>query len=162
MKYRIEQDTNAESPRGIDDHDCFIVAKHPQFHVPAPGERHIPEHAKELVDRYAKTHWVFPIEAYIHSGVRLAFSQEGQFPDRRWDVSQVGYVFVSKRDWRLSKSAKLRAKGCIETWNQYLGGDVWGYVIEDDDGKRLASCWGFYGKAYAEEQAKEAMASCAA
>ncbi len=162
MKYRIEQDQDAMSPADSGDRDLFIVAKHPQFHVPAPGEKTIPEQAKELVDRYAKTHWIMPIEAYIHSGVRLAFSQEGQFPDRRWDVSQVGFVFAAKSQWRLSKSARKAAASLLENWNQYLSGDVWGYVIEDDNGKHLNSCWGLYGKDYAEDQAKEAMASLAA
>lgn len=29
--------------------------------------------------------------------------------------------------------------------NQYLLGDVWGFVVEDKDGEHLDSCWGFFG-----------------
>lgn len=159
MKYRIEQDDDPQRPNEWGDDGLFIVANHRQFWVPAPGEKSIPQYANEVVDRYKKTHWVFPLEAYIHSGVVLAFSQEGNFPDRRWDVSQLGFVFASKKEWRLSASARKAAAGHIETWNQYLGGDVWGYIIEDEEGNHLDSCWGFYGKEYCEEQAKEAMAS---
>jgi hypothetical protein len=91
--------------------------------------------------------------------VVLALSQEGNFPDRRWDVSQLGFVFISKKHWRLSKSARKGALATIEEWNMYLSGDVWGYVIEDDEGNELESCWGFYGREYCENEAKSVMAA---
>lgn len=128
------------------------MAKHSDFYVPEPGQKRIEITAKELVEKYKKTHWIFPIEAYIHGEVRLAFSGTGNFPDRRWDVSQVGFVFATKNDWRLSKSAKRAAEAKINQWNQYLSGDVWGYVIEDENGKTLESCWGFYGRDYCEKE----------
>ncbi len=159
LSYEIIQDQTAESPREWADTGLFLVANHRDFYVPEPGEKRVPESANEVVDKYSKTHWVFPIEAYIHSGVVLAFSQEGNFPDRRWDVSQLGFVFAAKEEWRLSKSARKAAAGLIATWNQYLSGDVWGYAIKDEEGATVDSCWGFYGREYCEEQAKEAMAS---
>lgn len=161
MKIRIEQDEDARSPSEDADNDIFLVANHSQFYVPEPGEKRVPDYADELIDRYRKTHWVFPIEAYIHSGVVLAFSREGNFPDRRWDVSQLGFIFVAKKVWRLSKSARKAAEALIEEWNQYLSGDVWGYIIEDDDGEELHSCWGFYGREYCEQAANEEAKSLA-
>lgn len=159
LKLHIEQDQDAQSPQSDGDTDLFIVASHPQFTVPVPGEKTVPQYAKEIVDRFKKTHWLFPIEAYIHGNVAIAFSQEGQFPDRRWDVSQVGYVFAAKSEWRLSKSARKAAASFIETWNQYLSGDVWGYVIANKDGETVDSCWGFYGKEYCQKQGEEALAA---
>jgi len=159
MKYRIEQDTDAQSPSDLGDKDLFIVAKHRDFYVPAPGEKRVPEYANEVVEQFKKTHHVFPIEAYIHSGVVLAFSQEGNFPDRRWDVSQVGFAFASKKEWRVKAKAREAAASLIEQWNQYSSGDVWGYIIEDDEGNHVDSCWGFYGRAYCEQEAKSAMES---
>lgn len=32
----------------------------------------------------------------------------------------------------------------MDEWNQYLSGDVYGYVIEHN-GEHVDSCWGFYG-----------------
>jgi hypothetical protein len=158
-KYRIEQDDNPESPAKWEDENLFLVANHSQFYVPAPGEKAVPQHAKEVVDKWKKTHWVFPVEAYIHSGVSLALAGEGSFPDRQWDVSQIGFVFVSKLEWRLSKSARKCAVSYLETWNTYLSGDVWGFIIEDEDGNEIHSCWGFYGKEHCEEEAKASFAS---
>ncbi len=144
----ISQDTDAQSPQEYGDSGLFLVANHRQFYVPEPGEKRIPSDPDELVSRYAKTHWVFPLEAYIHSGVSLALSREGNFPDRQWDVSQLGFVFASKKIWRLSKKARSAALSLIKTWNQYLSGDVWGYEVGED------SCWGLYGYDYCVKEAK--------
>jgi hypothetical protein len=92
-----------------------------------------------------KKYHVFKLEAYIHSGVVLALSREGDFPDRRWDVSQLGAVLVSKEEARTKAKARTIALGLIETWNDYLSGNVYGYQIEDAEGNELESCWGFYG-----------------
>jgi len=57
-----------------------------------------PDKSSEGYEEWKEWHskyWIFPLEAYIHSGVRLALSYEGNFPDRRWDVSTtwVGFCF---------------------------------------------------------------------
>ena len=92
-----------------------------------------------------KAFHVFPLEAYIHSGVCLALSREGDFPDRRWDVSQLGAVLVSKKEARTKAKARTSALGLIKTWNDYLSGNVYGFEIEDASGQVIDSCWGFYG-----------------
>jgi hypothetical protein len=119
---KIERDEMAENPSSWGDTSLFLVANHRQCWIPEPGEKRIPQEAKQLVDKYKKTHWIFPLEAYIHSGVVLALSNEGNFPDRQWDVSQLGFVFASKGEWRLSKSARKASLSLIEQWNQYLSG----------------------------------------
>jgi hypothetical protein len=156
LTVRIEQEEDAQSPREDGDTGLFLVANHRDFYVPEPGEKRIPESANEVVDKYTKTHWVFPLEAYIHSGVRLALSGEGNFPDRQWDVSQLGFVFAAKSEWRLNKSARKAALALIETWNMYLGGDVWYWTLTDSEGKMVESCGGTYGF---EEAKKDATAA---
>lgn len=154
LKIKIEQDQDAESPSAWGDNSLFLVANHRDFYVPEPGEKRCPSDPAELLEWYKSTHWIFPLEAYIHSGVRLAFGHEGNFPDRRWDVSQLGFIFAAKKEWRLNKSARKAAASLIETWNQYLTGDVYGYIVEDGEPDE-ESCWGFYGYDYCVEQAKE-------
>lgn len=68
-----------------------------------------------------------------------------------------------------SRALREVARQCVETWNQYVSGDVWGCVVqvyenvavdEDDDpeweevseGWAQESCWGFYGSDYAKEE----------
>jgi hypothetical protein len=154
MKYRIEQDTDATSPSDWEHKSLFIVANHRDCYIPEPGQKRIPSDPAEVVGNWKRTHWVFGLEAYIHSGVVLALSGEGNFPDRQWDVSQLGFVFVAKKEWRLRKSARKAALSKVAEWNQYLSGDVWGCIVEDDDGNEVDSCWGFYGREYAESEGK--------
>ncbi len=114
----------------------------------------INEEAKEYLKRY----YIFGLEAYIHSGVRLALSNEGNFCDRQWDVSQLGLVFVSKEEWKTRAKAREAALGLISTWNEYLDGNVYGIVKEEYDANKTPmtqdSCWGFYGYDYALEALK--------
>jgi len=94
---------------------------------------------------FFKKYHVFGLEAYIHSGVVLALSNEGNFCDRSWDVSQVGLVFISREEFKRRDRARKMALGHIETWNDYLSGSVYGYSIEDQEGNSFDSCGGFYG-----------------
>ena len=153
LTVKIEQEEYAQSPQEDMDTGLFLVANHRSFYVPEPGEKRIPDSANEVVDKYKKTHWVFPLEAYIHSGVRLALSGEGNFPDRQFDVSQLGFVFASKKEWRIQKSARKAALSLVERWNQYLSGDVWDWQVLDAEGKQLDSCGGCYGLEYAKGEA---------
>lgn len=160
MKLLIERDEHASSPSEYGDEGLFIVANHRQFYVPAPGEKRVPNSANEVVDKYSDTHHVFGLEAYIHGGVVLALNGEGNFPDRQWDVSQVGFVFASKAEWTNRADARKAVLGKVEEWNQYLSGDVWGYIIENDEGYDVDSCWGFYGEEYARQEGEAALAAC--
>lgn len=153
LTVKIEPEENAPSPAEIGDTGLFLVAKHRDFYVPAPGEKTIPENAGDVIAKYKKTHWIFPLEAYIHSGVVLVLSGEGNFPDRQWDVSQLGFVFAAKKEWRLNKSARKAALALIEEWNQYLSGDVYQWDILNEKGETIESCGGCYGFEYAKKEA---------
>lgn len=58
------------------------------------------------------------------------------------------------------ESDEAHAKEIIEAdigeFKKYLEGEVFGYVVEDPDGEHLDSCWGLYGREYAEEEAGRA------
>ena len=162
MNYTIDEDLTAPAPNEWADTNLFIVAKHPDFYVPEPNEKSIPEDPDEVTEKYVNTHWIFDMEAYIHSGVHLSLAGKGNYPDRRWDVSQLGFVFVSKEEWSTEAEAKEAAIGLIDSWNMYNSGDVWGYTITDDEDNEVDSCWGMYGHDYCEQEAKDAMASLVA
>jgi len=141
-----------ESGMGGPDEDqdagAFLVAGHRQFSVPFPGEKRGP--TADQVNAWTErgTHHRFPLEAYIHSGVVLAFSSEGNFPDRRWDVSNpVGFIFLCREEWPDEDKARGYAAGMLKHWNDWLSGNVYGFMIEGkaDPGEDLDSCWGFFG-----------------
>jgi hypothetical protein len=45
----------------------------------------------------------------------------------------------------------------VQRYDQYLTGDVWGYVIEDSARNELESCWGFYGERYCQIEGDNVM-----
>jgi len=105
----------------------------------------------DKLNRVLESHYLMlPLYLYDHSGITMrcsAFSCP-------WDSGQVGFIFVSKADarkefGRLTKATVARIeqslRGEVETYAQYLEGDVYGYEVEDSDGETLDSCWGFYG-----------------
>ena len=107
---------------------------------------------------------LFPLYMYDHSGIGLSLDNSYYPYNCPWDAGQVGYVLVDRQEAlkRLGKkrmSAKLRKRICqiiqaeVDTYNQYLSGDVYGYVISKD-GKQIDSCWGYYGMEDVEEQAR--------
>jgi hypothetical protein len=104
--------------------------------------------------------FMLPLYLYDHSGLTMR-TTSFSCP---WDSGQVGFIYVTKDDvrkeWgkqRISKKleeliySNLRAE--VETYDQYLTGDVWGYIVTVDD-EIVDSCWGFYGYDYCEEEAK--------
>jgi hypothetical protein len=157
----IYSDDDADSPQEWGDESVFLVGFHRQFYVTTPMVQ-----KPDDIDAMQKTHHVLPLEAYIHSGVVLALAKSAEaarFPDRRWDVSLLGAVFVAKTEARTKAKARQLAQSLIESWNDYLAGNVYGYVVKDSEGEVMDSCWGYYGdyeKSGVLEAAREA-AECA-
>ncbi|GLT12196.1 hypothetical protein ACFQFQ_31835 [Sulfitobacter porphyrae] len=94
---------------------------------------------------------ILPVFLYDHSG--LAMNTIGFHCP--WDSGQVGYVYVTLEAVRtefgakrVTKALRERAedilRGEIATYDAYLGGRVYGYVIEQD-GEEIDACWGFVG-----------------
>ena len=157
-KIKIYQDEGYNiSPDEDKNEDLFLVGYHRDFTVERddvltkricqvvmgdePDDDEQRQEAKDIKKKYH----VFGLEAYIHSGVSLALSREGNFCDRQWDVSQLGAVFVGKEVWKGKKKAREVALSLIEEWNSYLSGEVYGYVLEDKEENMLDSCWGYVG-----------------
>jgi hypothetical protein len=46
-----------------------------------------------------------------------------------------------------------RLDGEVKVYDQYLTNDIWGYVVETENGVEVDSCWGFFGLEYAIEEA---------
>lgn len=116
-----------------------------------------------------------PLYLYEHSGMTMTASYETylRYPDRQWDAGQVGFIYVTEETLRKEYSiqpgqdippetlalAKQVLVGEVEEYDQYLTGDVYGYVVKDTAGEHVDSCWGFFGLEYAREEAQAALAS---
>ena len=155
QEIEILPDENAESPDSWGCDDAFIVYDHNQFYVKRKGfdSTEIFEHCQEIKRMFYNGYYVFPVYAYIHSGVSLSLGK-GTYPfNDRWDVSMKGFCLVKRMKgmWFREKCYKL-AESIVEEWNMYLCGDVWGYNSE------FGSCWGFYGEGGKTEMIAEAKA----
>jgi hypothetical protein len=149
--YRIEiyhDDSEPESPR----YESNIMSKMVCFHNRyALGDEHkySVKQAKKIAN--SKKYIVLPVYLYDHSG--LTINTTG-FPCP-WDSGHVGWIWAkreeirSKLGWKaISKKRKNKIETIlnaeIELYDRWIGAEMYGYCIYDQDGVMLGSCWGFY------------------
>jgi len=165
-RYLVQDDSPAGDPDDGDD-ALFLVHYHRSFDVRQDKviiEDDLRRWYQGEKIAQEKEHWIFPVSAYIHSEVRLSLGNmrdaSGGFDGAGWDTSHVGAVLASKKEWRTRKAAEKAALGKVETWNQYLAGDIWGCVLEKYDHEKNTieggrdDVWGYYGYKYALESLK--------
>ena len=127
--------------------------------------------SQEHIQRFLDKHYVIlPLYLYDHGGITMNC---GGF-SCPWDSGQVGYIFVSmkraRREWTgTDEEIRQYAENClrseVEVYDNYLTGEVYGYVIEhrDEDADpedesswdEVDSCWGFYGSDWKTNGIKE-------
>jgi hypothetical protein len=157
--FYLAPDTYPQSPDEWDDCGVFIVNYHRDFWVEKKDIitaddlcAHYHGERLEIEDEY----YIFPMSCLVHSGVWLSLAHSFACDSGGWDTSHVGAVLVSKKECPDEKTAEKWAEGQVETWNQYLSGDVYGVVCEtfNKDKEQLdqESCWGFYGHESAKEE----------
>jgi hypothetical protein len=106
---------------------------------------------------------MLPLYLFDHSGISMS---TGSFGDP-WDSGQVGWIYMDRKtaieNWgkaKLTKAVRAQAleslKSEVEVYDQFLTGDVYGYVVEDEDGAEVDSCWGFFGLDYCRAEAVSA------
>lgn len=151
-KYLIH-DEMPMSPDEWGDESLFLVHYHRDFWV----ERKKTIAQEELASLYRgekieqeKDYRIFPVKAYIHSGVSLSLGTGGFGHDPGgWDTSHVGVCLASKKEFPTKDKAEKACEGLVDEWNKYLGGDVYCLVKDSmDEDKKLvehASVCGNYG-----------------
>lgn len=114
------------------------------------------EGLSEQFKKDCKTSLYLPLYAYIHSGISLSCSNDVYPFNCRWDTSYAGYIHVPVEKVRceynvkrITQNVKDKVYSClkseIETINQWLNGEVYGFVTKNVQGDMIDSCWGFYG-----------------
>jgi len=113
-----------------------------------PEARRSPE---EIFERYEESEVIaiLPVYKLDHSGVWYKTSSF----ECPWDSGQIGWIYAT------DKSAKALCGDNYDLDNirqqliyevkeisAYASGEVYGYVILDEDGEHVDSCWGYYGE----------------
>jgi len=113
---------------------------------------------------------MLPLNLYDHSGLSMSVSGFSC----QWDSGQVGWIYVTgkqiekeygDRSPESIERAKNLLKGEVETYDQFLRGDVFGINIETFvnagsveepvwEQENIDSCWGYFGYKFAEEELK--------
>jgi hypothetical protein len=139
----------------VDDIDELLVELCQEIH-PEFDPEDVPEpHREDAINGILNKHYIMqPVYAYIHSGIALStvpFSCA-------WDSGQCGVIVARKGAEGLSDEQLINTLSSeVSEFSNYLVGEVYGYVILDDDGETLDSCWGFLGYGYCKSQAIEAL-----
>ena len=157
---RTYHDDSPECPRSWDNLGT-MVCFHNRYNL---GDKHNynsndyngwDEMEKEIIKR-EDVGVILPLFLYDHSGITMnttGFSCN-------WDSGRVGFIFISKEKMLQEYGGKIvtqklkdRVEGYlkseVETYDQYLTGDVYGYKVfkvENGEEEELDSCWGFYGE----------------
>lgn len=160
--YKIEiiQDEMPESPRTSVDNLGKLVCFHNRYRL---GDIHNISSFDftcwaDLKKKLIKTEnaiIVLPVYMYDHSGITISTKPFSC----RFDSGQIGFIYATRADILNEFQCKLITKKIIEkaynillseieTYDQFLRGDVYGYKITDEDNNEIDSCWGFYGYDY--------------
>jgi hypothetical protein len=96
---------------------------------------------------------ILPLYLYDHSGITMnttGFSCP-------WDSGQVGVIFMSPQTVAKEGISDPEGylKGEVKTYDQYLRGEVFGYILKNASGEEVDSCWGYYGLDHCKEEAGE-------
>ena len=121
-----------------------------------------PARIESIIEKALVGAVILPLYLYDHGGITINTSGFSC----PWDSGQIGYIYMTRETIfkeyggkRLTKKLRTRAESLlrseVETYDQYIRGEVYGYVA-DDDGE---SCWGFFGLDYAREEALRAISA---
>lgn len=153
IQVRIMQNQDCESPREWDNLGT-MYCEHSRYTL---GDKD----AEDPRDLNQGDFISLPLYLYDHSGLTInttGFSCP-------WDSGQVGVIFITleriRKEYGVKRiSKKMRERvikyliGEVETYDQYLTGDIYGFSIEEikkctkckeEHTEHIDSCWGFYG-----------------
>lgn len=115
------------------------------------------EHVQRILDKHFV---ILPLYLYDHGGITMS---TGRF-SCHWDSGQVGWIYCTmkraRKEWTgTDDEIRDQALNCLEaevkSYDAYLTGRIYGYVIEDEDGENIDSCWGFDDEKYAWQEAMD-------
>jgi hypothetical protein len=153
---RVWRDESPDDPRRDADYLGTMACYHRRYDLGDPN----PPDPSDLRAMVKKGHVIaLPLYLMDHSGLWMSTTAD-QFravDPMGWDWGQVGYIFVTRQKVRedfcvkrispqLRDLVERMLQAEVREYNDYLQGDVYGYTVEDDEGRTLDSCWGFIGR----------------
>lgn len=154
----VHYDHDPQSPREWDNLGT-MTCLHGRYTL---GDSHDFKEAHEI-EQHIKAEKAVSLPLYLfdHSGITMnttGFSCP-------WDSGQVGMVYVSREKlleehkWKRLTKKRIKQvetwlKGEVETYDAFISGQVYGYILKDADGEETDSCWGYFGQDYMVDEVK--------
>lgn len=134
------------------------LAEDAGFDVEELEEREMAEIEKIVYENYT----VLPLYLFDHSGITMS-TRPFSCP---WDSGQVGIIYVSNEkakkeleNYKGKTNAVDILVGEVETYDKYIRGDIYGYMVEPSHRNKSIdcddSCWGYYELEDMIEEAKD-------
>lgn len=149
-EFRMYKDTDSESPRNWDNLCTLILFGRYKL----MGDTHQMNKYMSIEEILKKMDAVTiqPIYAYIHGGISISLTPF----NCKWDSGILGFALITKEAIRENYGIKRVTKkyvekaqeqiaGEVETLNQWINDDVYGFDITDSEGVLNEGCYGFYG-----------------
>lgn len=162
----IEYDEDAESPRNWDCNLGYFYTKDDAMQNPDGSDTEIyqivvetgdeadsqADHIKRMKKRInaetdEKVLAIYPIVKYEHSGVSYSLGTAHGF-----DYSNNGFYIITDKSYKDSGYTKKTDKAFREmiraelnSFNDWLNGNIYRFMLYDKDGEIEDSCGGFYG-----------------
>lgn len=174
FRVEIDQDQDPMSPRDDDSPGARLVMWGKNYDFPNDAGIDIGSYygwaaIEQMLQERDDVLVTAPIWVYDHSGIAFKTGERTYPFDDRWDSAQCGVAYVDRKTWadcmgtewtgsdeQRQQALKLIA-GDVETYGQYVNGEVYGYTVTDPaDGEVVDSCWGFYGWDYVVAEATAA------
>jgi len=147
-KIKIFQDDDPFNPRGNDNLGKMICF-HNRYTLGDEHNMNV-DQAKRLIKK--DNVYSLPLYLYDHSGITMnttGFSCP-------WDSGQVGFIFTTKkyiqRNFKIRKvtpeyvtKAMEILESEVKEYNDYITGNCYGFVIEDENANEIDAVWGLIG-----------------
>lgn len=155
---KIVQDEDAADPRKEFEPLGVMLCFHNRYDLGDKPTEYWHGDPQDVVD-HLKTHShdyiALPIYLLDHSGLWMRTRNFSDVDPGQWDSGQVGVIYFDRptilkeygwKKWTKKRRELLKTylEGEVEFYNDYLTGNVWGYVVEAH-GNVIDSCGGFYG-----------------
>lgn len=117
--------------------------------------KHVPDEIKkENLEAYINKHfYVLPLYLMDHSGISISTTPFSC----GWDRGRVGFIHGLRDEMECYQNPVSILESEVKSYNYYLTGECYSYLIENENGDALDSCHGYIGEY--EECKKEAIDS---
>ena len=159
-RLKLVQDSSADSPRNWDNLGTMICF-HNRYDLGDKHNYNADDYSgwgemEKAIIKEENPAVILPLYLYDHSGISISTSPFSC----RWDSGQIGFILVSKKKAleeiggkivtaKLKERIEKQLEGEVETYDQYVRGEMYGFQIVDENDDIIDSCYGFFGTDFA-------------